>query len=248
LKDIDGFFFLYAGERKQTNPGAVYHPHVGALSYQGARCRYLFNAEGGPRMMAVNSFAKLVGLMLGLPDLAEKKEVASSRGLGVWCALSKPNDEGRPEHFCAWAKEKMGWIQPAVFDPSVKQKLLLAAIEDSPKECFKVLVRPNGSEYYLLENRRKKGFDADLPAEGLLIWRVLNDRPVLCESHGVDGPSGPLVHLGQVPYPSDANQAFTPDTTPSRRSPLGGGLPVYITEIRRLNDGRIALSIGYEYR
>jgi M6 family metalloprotease-like protein len=248
FKDFDGFIFLYAGERKQTNPGAVYYPHVGAVTHQGTSYRYLFNAEGGPRMTSINSFTKLVGLMLGLPDLSEKKEVISSRGLGAWCALSKPNEEGRPEHFCAWAKEKMGWIQPALLDPTVKQKLILAPIEDSPKECLKVLLRPSGSEYYLLENRRKKGFDTDLPAEGLLIWRVLNDRPVLCESHGVDGPSGPLMHLSSVPYPSEANSAFTPDTTPSSRSPLGGGLPVHITEIRRLGDGKIALSIGYEYR
>jgi hypothetical protein len=133
-------------------------------------------------------------------------------------------------------------------DPTVKQKLVLAPIEDSPKECVKVLVRPDGSEYFLLENRRKRGFDADLPGEGLLIWRVVNDRPILEESHGVEGPSGPTVHLSAVPYPSPANNAFTPDTTPSSRSPHGGGPPVYITEIRRLPDGRITFHVGYEYR
>ena len=35
------------------------------------------------------------------------------------------------------------------------------------------------SQYYLLENRRKEGFDRSLPAEGLLIWHVdesMNDN------------------------------------------------------------------------
>jgi hypothetical protein len=36
-------------------------------------------------------------------------------------------------------------------------------------------------------------------------------------------------------------------TTPSNRSPRGGGRSVYITEIRRLADGRIAFQIGYEF-
>jgi hypothetical protein len=162
--------------------------------------------------------------------------------------MSNPFTTDRPQHFCAWAKEKLGWVKPAVIDPTVKQKLVLAPIEDSPKECFKVLVRPDGSEYFLLENRRKKGFDEGLPAEGLLIWRVVNDRPILEESHGVEGPAGPTVHLSAVPYPSQANNAFTPETTPSSRSPLGGGLPVHITEIRRLSDGRVTFHIGYEYR
>jgi M6 family metalloprotease-like protein len=248
FKDIDAFVFLYSGEAPKVNQGNVYYPYASSISHDGKRYPYLMTAEGGQRMTPVNGFAKLSGLLLGLPDLAAKPEQGGFRGLGAWCALSTPIGDGRPQHFSAWAKEKLGWIQPAVIDPTVKQKLVLAPIEDSPKECFKVLVRPNGTEYYLLENRKKKGFDADLPGEGLLIWRVVNDRPTLCESHGIDGPSGPTVHLTSVPFPSDANNAFTPDTVPSSRSPLGGGLPVHITEIRRLADGKVAFSIGYEYR
>jgi hypothetical protein len=134
-----------------------------------------------------------------------------------------------------------------VLDPTVKQKLLLAPIEDA-RECYKVLVRPDGSEYFLLENRKKKGFDADLPGEGLLIWRVVNDRPILEESHGVEGAAGPRVFLDSVPYPSAANDAFTPFTIPSSRAQLAGGLPVYLTNIRRLPDGRVTFHIGYEYQ
>ena len=115
--------------------------------------------------------------------------------------------------------------------------MILAPIENSPKECFKVLARQDGSEYFLLENRKKKGFDASLPAEGLLIWRIVANRPILEESHGVEGPSGPRVFLDSVPFPSKANNAFTPFTTPSSRSQLGGGLPVHITNIRRCRMG-----------
>jgi hypothetical protein len=130
----------------------------------------------------------------------------------------------------------------------VKQKLILAPIAGTRKECFKVLIRPDGSEYLLLENRIKKGFDQELPGEGMLIWRVVNNRPVLEGSHGVDGPSGPRVFLHAVPFPSEANTAYTPFTTPSSRSWLGGGLPVHITNIRRLVDGRITFHVGYEYQ
>jgi hypothetical protein len=50
-----------------------------------------------------------------------------------------------------------------------------------------------------------------------------------------------------VPYPSGANNSFTPYTTPSSRSLLGGGSPVHITNIRRVGDGRIAFQVGYEF-
>src|SRR5205807_3338945 len=102
------------------------------------------------------------------------------------------------------------------------------------RECFKVLIRPDGSEYFLLENRNHHGFDASLPAEGLLIWRVVRNRPILEESHGVTGPSGPRVFPASVPFPSDSNNAFTPYTVPSSRGQLSGGLPVHIHNIRRL--------------
>ena len=94
---------------------------------------------------------------------------------------------------------------------------------------------------------RKKGFDTSLPAEGLLIWRVVGNRPILEESHGVEGPAGPRMFLDKVPYPTVCNDAFTPFTMPSSRSQLGGGLPVYITNITKLADGRISFQIGYEY-
>jgi hypothetical protein len=162
--------------------------------------------------------------------------------------MSDALQRGRPQHLSAWSKERLGWLKPAVIDPTIKQKLVLAPVEDSAKECFKIIIRPDGSEYLLLENRRKKGYDADLPAEGLLIWRVINDRPVLEESHGVEGAPGPRVLLNSIPYPSPYNSAFTPETTPSSLSPRGGGLPVHITEIRKLADGRVAFQVGVEYQ
>jgi M6 family metalloprotease-like protein len=247
LKDFDGILFVYAGDMYRTNRGAVYYPHAGTVGHQLRRFPYLLGPEGGSRLSSLNTFVKEMGLVLGLPDLAARTENVGSEGLGAWCALSEVKTTGRPEHFSPWCKEKLGWLKPAVIDPTDKQKLVLSPIEGSSRECFKALVRPDGSEYLLLENRAKKGFDADLPAEGLLIWRVVNDRPILEEAHGVTGPTGPTVHLGAVPYPSSANTAFTPDTIPSSRSPRGGGQPVHITNIRRHADGKVSFLIGYEY-
>jgi M6 family metalloprotease-like protein len=247
LKDYDGLFFLYAGERVPVARGSLYWPHRSNVSRQGKRWPYFICPEGGERMANISVFCHEFGHMLGLPDLYARPENPGSEGLDVWCAMSNQVGNGRPQHFCAWAKEKLGWVQPVTIDPMVKQKLVLGAIEESGKECFKVPLKPDGSEYLLLENRRKKGFDQSLPAEGLLIWRVVGNRPILEESHGVAGPQGPRVFKESVPYPSAANNAFTPFTLPSSRAQLGDGLPVYITNIRRLPDGKIGFQIGYEF-
>jgi M6 family metalloprotease-like protein len=248
LKDFDGVFFLYAGARFPAARGSLYWAHRSNVSHAGKRWPYFIVDEGGPRMQNISVFCHEFGHMLGLPDLYARPENPGMEGVGVWCAMSQQQGRGKPQHFCAWSKEKLGWAQPALIDPTVKQKLVLAPIENSPKECFKVLIRPDGSEYLLLENRRKQGFDESLPAEGLLIWRVVGNRPTLMESHGVEGAAGPRVFPKDVPYPSAANDAFTPYTTPSSRAPREEGLPVHITNIRRLADGRITFHIGYEYQ
>lgn len=248
LKGFDGIAFLYAGERHPTNRGAIYYPHAGTVLVGARRVPYMIVMEGGAKPTPLGGFVKEFGRMLGLPDLAARPENQGSEGLGPWCAMSNPFPSTRPQHYCAWCKTRLGWLKPTVIDPTVRQKLILGPVEKSSKECVKILVRPDGSEYFLLENRTKTGFDSDLPAEGLLIWRVVHDRPSLEEAHGIDGPSGPTSHLTLVPFPSATGNSFTPDTTPSSRSPQGGGLPVQLTQIRRLPDGRIAFQIGYEFR
>jgi hypothetical protein len=249
LDGFDALAFVYAGGRQRTNAGAVYYPHAGVVNHQNKGYRYVLGVEGGTTLTPIGGLVKPLGQLLGLPDLAARTENIGSEGLGPWCAMSDTfADSARPQHLSAWCKEKLGWVKPTVIDPTVKQKLILSPIEGSAAECLKVLVRPDGSEYFLLENRKKTGFDAGLPGEGLLVWRVVNGKPVLEESHGVEGPAGPTAHLASVPFPSAANSAFTPHTTPSSKSPLGGGLPVHVTNIRRLPDGRVAFQVGYEYR
>jgi M6 family metalloprotease-like protein len=249
LQDLDGLLFIYAGDRFPTaNRGTLFWPHRNTTTYKNKRWPYIICAEGGPRMANISVFCHEFGHILGLPDQYARPENPGSEGLGTWCAMSNQSGNGRPQHFCPWCKERLGWLHPTVINPTIKQKLVLSPVEGTTNECFKVLVRADGSEYLLLENRRKQSFDNSLVADGLLIWRVVGGRLMLEESHGVDGPTGPRVFLGSVPYPSVANNSFTPYTTPSSRSQLGGGLPVYLTNIRKLADGRIAFHIGYEYQ
>jgi M6 family metalloprotease-like protein len=248
LDGFDGIFFLYAGDRVQTRRGGLYWPHRASVPYRGKRWAYFICPEGGRNMASISVITHEFGHMLGLPDLYARPEVPGQEGLGIWCTMSVGHGrDGKPLHFSAWCKAQLRWVKPVEIDPRDKQKLVLAPVNGSTTECYKVLMRADGSEYLLLENRRKVGFDRDLPAEGLLIWRVVDGRPVLEESHGIAGPAGPSLFLGSIPYPSGSNTAFTPYTTPSSRSLKGGGLPVHITNIRKLPDGRIAFQVGYEY-
>lgn len=254
LKDFDGLAFIYAGVKPaEVLRSSILWPHRASVKIGDKLWPYVIVPEAsamngsGEVMANISTMCHEFGHILGLPDLYARPENPGSEGAGVWTVMSNQVRNGRPQHFCAWSKEQLGWLNPVVVDPTVKQKLILGPVEGSDHECLKVIVRPDGSEYFLLENRRKTGFDASLPAEGLLIWRVVANRPILEESHGVEGPAGPRVFLRSVPFPSKNNESFTPFTTPSSRSQMGGGLPVHISNIRQLPDERISLEIGYEF-
>jgi M6 family metalloprotease-like protein len=248
LDEFDGVFFLYAGDRFRTNRGGLYWPHRSTLFHRGKRFNYFICPEGGNRMDSISVMSHEFGHMLGLPDLYARPEAPGSEGLGIWCTMSNGHGrDGKPLHMSSWCKIQLGWLTAVEIDPSVKQKIRLRPIENSPTECIKIPLRPDGSEYLLLENRRRNTYDRDLPAEGLLIWRIVDNKPVLEESHGIEGPEGPRRYLGSVPYPSPSNNSFTPYTQPSSRAQKGGGLPVYITNITKQPDGSVTFWVGYEY-
>jgi M6 family metalloprotease-like protein len=252
LKEYDGVFFLFAGGRVNTTRGSLYWPHRASFRHKDKSWPYFIVQEGGDTMTNISVFCHEFGHMLGLPDLYARPEQPGMEGVGVWCAMSQQLPNGRPQHFSAWSKERLGWLKPTVIDPRVKQKLVLSPIEDDNTQCFKVPLKLDGSEYLLLENRKKTLFDAGLPAEGLLVWRVIpgnaTQQVFLEESHGIEGPSGPRSATGAVPFPSPANDSFTPFTTPSSKAQTGGGFDVYLTTVRRLPDGRVTFHIGYQYQ
>ena len=131
LRGFDGLFFLYAGNRVQTQRGGIYWPHKSNLRYQGKSWNYFICPEGGQRMSSISVMSHEFGHMLGLPDLYAKPENPGSEGVGVWCTMSTGHgQDGKPLHFCAWSKDQLGWIKPCVIDPRVKQKLILAPIEN----------------------------------------------------------------------------------------------------------------------
>ncbi|MHC4512439.1 MAG: M14 family zinc carboxypeptidase [Planctomycetota bacterium] len=142
-----------------------------------------------------------------------------------WCLMSigekggEPSGRERPFHMCAWCKLVIGWVQPVAIDPQKPQKLALRPITHGPRECFRILLRPDGSEYLLLENRRREGFQQDLPSPGLAVFHIgpAPERPKayvkrvrLLPAHGRPAPSrGTLAALTEVAWPQAGRTGFT---------------------------------------
>jgi M6 family metalloprotease-like protein len=258
LNDYDALVFLYAGGVAARELTSVYWPHSSTMAYRNRRFRYFIGPEGGRRMSDISMMCHEFGHVLGLPDLylrrtrpgaaapqpPQRPANPYAQSLGNWDLMAVQVGGGRPQHMSAWSKERLGWLTPAVIDPTLKQDLVLAAVENTTNQSFKIPVRPDGSEYFLLENRQRIGFDASVPATGLLIWRVVYGRPIL---EAANGASNVRTDVRNMPFPTAGNTSFTPFTKPSSAALTGSGLPVYLTNIRRLADGKIAFRIGYGF-
>jgi len=113
------------------------------------------------------------GHLLGLPELYAPGG-ATHEGIGVWGLMGQGTWLGRgdrPPQVSAWCKVAMGWMEPELIERS--GRVTLPAVDHSGR-VIKLWARgPEYPwEYYLIENRQRRGTDASLPGSGLLIWRV----------------------------------------------------------------------------
>jgi M6 family metalloprotease-like protein len=256
LDGFDGVSFVIAGEYGPTK--TVFWPHSAAIPWRGRLLRYyLMSEQEHGRFAAIGVHCHEFGHVLGILD---KYGSGGHAGLGIWCLMAiggrgdRENGERRPLHLCAWCKEQLGWLAPATVDPRTAQTLRLRGIEGHDGEALKVLVDPSGSEYFLLENRRRAGFDGGIPRPGLLIWHV--GEPFqrlrngvyaydidLEEAHGDETRAGPFKDLDRIPWPIPGKDAFTPWSRPGSTSWNPRALEVAITHIREEGED-VVFTIG----
>ncbi len=165
------------------------------------------------------------GHQLGLPDLYYGQESI----VGRWCLMDYGVWNGEPQgsspaHLSAWCKQFLGWLEVETVT-STKKNISLPYIERN-SSAIKILIKTASNpqkEYFLLEYRRKIGFDAFLPAEGLLIWyiddNIASDENRLKDNninsgephYGVDlieadmTPAGKDIENEGDPFPGDKN-------------------------------------------
>ncbi|MFO0727135.1 MAG: M6 family metalloprotease domain-containing protein [Myxococcota bacterium] len=117
-------------------------------------------------------YAHEFGHDLGLPDLYDRDY--TSHGAGSWCLMaagSWPEEGKAPLHLSAWAKARLGWIVPTVVAKSTSG-IKVPSASEKPFALKIPIGAVDAKEYFLVENRRRVGFDKDLPGEGLLIWHI----------------------------------------------------------------------------
>ena len=114
------------------------------------------------------------GHFLGLPDLYDTGNDGgqASEGAGNWELMAGGagnGSDGSPAHMSTWSKSVLGWMQPKEVTSS--RTVLLPGVATAARS-LRIARKDDPREYFLLENRSAAGFDAGLPANGLLVWHI----------------------------------------------------------------------------
>jgi len=187
---VDGLFVVHVGPGAEAGDDSYPWSHswdltsagVGAVSANGKIINgYTMEPEmvwAGVRA-TIGVYAHEYGHAIGLPDLYDTDY--SSSGIGNWCLMAGGswNGPGRngqsPSHMSAWCKQRLGWLTVN----QVQYDALNSPIDqvETNQAVFKLgNTSMPSSEYFLVENRQRTGFDDYLPGCGIAIWHVDDTR------------------------------------------------------------------------
>jgi immune inhibitor A len=126
-----------------------------------------------PHDMTCGVYCHELGHNFGLPDLYDIDY--SSAGLGKWSLMAAGSWNGylgnSPAHPDVWCMQRLGYVTSITVTADTSG-IKIPAIKNSPTSYKLWTDGAPGSEYFLVENRQKIGYDYYLPYSGLLIYHV----------------------------------------------------------------------------
>jgi M6 family metalloprotease-like protein len=199
---VDNIFIYYAGYNEaEGGPENTIWPHrwvvysgnySGSTTFDGKTifdyaCTSELKGATGTQQCGIGTFTHEFGHVIGMPDYYHTDEPDKAT-LETWSIMDYGAylNEGRtPPVYSAYDRFYLGWLtpeelaQPAdkALYPLSQAKTPLATSAGQAYLLSATTHNLNGAvpapgEFFILEYRKKTGWDAYLPAEGLLIWHI----------------------------------------------------------------------------
>ncbi len=246
---VDGLFVIHSGPgAEQTgNPSDIWsHAWTVPSHLRDGKILHHYSIEPeqqGSSPIQIGVFCHEAGhALFGLPDLYDTDY--SSSGLGIWDLMSGGNylnNSRTPAHMSAWCKKEVGWMTPIRLTAN-QAGVSFPTSQYSPV-AYRLWTQGNtGMEYFLVENRFRRGFDTYLPNSGLFIWHI-NENSTTNNTEGnylvaLEQADG-LFELengggsdGSDPYPGTTNnRTFDDSSAPNSKSINQAPTQVAVTNI-----------------
>ena len=169
---IDGLCFIVRGGT--TAWGTLLWPHAGVLgggTIQGVSTGpYHFELEDFLASQGSSVLCHETFHTLGAPDLYHYS-FDGMEPVGSWDLMAY--NQSPPQHMGAYMKWRYGhWIS-SIPEITSNDTYSLSPLDATPDCCCMIPTSLSGTEYFVLEYRRNEGhFDASLPGQGLLVYRI----------------------------------------------------------------------------
>jgi len=177
-------------------------PHRWSLTeanYQGNRifdgkkvndyaCTSELKGTSGAEMCGIGTFCHEFGHLLGLPDYYHTTATVNTNTLNEWSVMDEGcylNSSRTPPTYSVYDRFFLGWLIPEQVSAG-SDLTLLPIYQDKTQplntknqaflfsETTHNLIgrNPNPTEFFMVEYRKKNGWDTYLPSEGMLIWHI----------------------------------------------------------------------------
>ncbi len=183
--EVDQVFVIYAGygQNYGGDPNAIW-PHEWVIDldmkFDGKTirtyaCANELKGTQGTVLEGIGSACHEFSHCLGIHDHYDTK--GDNFGMGSWdvmCSGNYNDSNCTPAAYTAYERWICGWLEPVEIKDVTEIKGMKPLV-DAP-EAYILYNEGNRNEYYLLENRQLKSFDAGLPGHGLLVVHVDYDE------------------------------------------------------------------------
>lgn len=198
--EVDFVFVIYAGYGQAAGaPSNTIWPHsfwvsdfhgetaggitckIDGKKINTYACGPELNSYTGTNREGIGTFCHEFSHVLGLPDLYITGGTSNHRTLNTWSVLDYGcyNNESRtPAGYSAYERFFMGWLKPTLLNQAGTytlnelQTTNTAGIITATGKANLIGNDPNPTEFYLIENRQKKGWDAYLAGHGMMITKI----------------------------------------------------------------------------
>lgn len=175
-----------------VDPGYNYTNNQSLVTFDGKRvfdyaCTSELKGNSGSNMCGIGTFTHEFGHVIGLPDYYHTTE-ADKNTLNNWSIMDAGGylNQGRtPPTYSAYDRFYLGWLTPEELSSPANKSLYPLSqskvlVNSTAKQAYLLSAtthnlngsNPSPKEFYIMEYRKKTGWDAFLPGEGLLFWHI----------------------------------------------------------------------------
>ena len=194
--EVDQVFILYAGKGEADGGAAnTIWPHMYYLSASGKAqtidgvvvntyaCSNEIMSDSNGSIEGIGCFCHEFSHCMGFPDFYDTS-YSGWFGMGKWdlmCGGSYNGDTFQPAGYTAYEKWMSGWLEPIELTEDVTVENLKPTSDGG--DAYILYNSGHRDEYYMIENRQLKGWDASLPGSGLMITHVDFDKTIWEENN-----------------------------------------------------------------